>query len=80
MHTSQATESNGLVLLRVSFACVAVVAFFCSAELADDKDEYVGSVSWSGIVTRHDTCGQCNLKDREAKSENIVKVNYQIVL
>jgi hypothetical protein len=52
----------------------STVSYF--VDLADDKNKNVGSVSWSGIVTHHDTCGHC--KDYKAKTEHIVKVNYQV--
>jgi hypothetical protein len=50
-----------------------------SAELKkpDDDKTVVGNVYWSGIVTHHDTCGHC--KDYKAKTEHIVKINYQII-
>ena len=50
----------------------------CRSTLLNNKDP-VGSVTWSGVVVKHELCGDCR-DYKTAGPHHIVKVNYETVL
>lgn len=52
--------------------------YCCRSTLLNDKTA-VGSVTWSGVVVKHELCGDCR-DYKTAGPHHIVKVNYETVL